>query len=120
MNQLKKDILRFMLWLTPQRYLAFWLLVVAAFTPQLAMAEWYDPIVTALKSAKTGFILILGGIAILSLLYSGACWLVSRFLGTMNTTAFDYAGTGLVIGVVGGAVSLGTWLYSLWGGSISI
>lgn len=120
MNQFKKDILRFMLWLTPQRYLAFWLLVIAAFTPQLAMAEWYDPIVSALKSAKTGFILILGGIAILSLLYSGACWLVARFLGTMNTTAFDYAGTGLVIGVVGGAVSLGTWLYSLWGGSISI
>lgn len=120
MNEFKKDIIKFMTWLTPQRYIAFWLLIVAAFTPQLALAEWYDPIVTAMKSAKTGFIIIIGGIAVLSILYSGACLLISRVMGTMDTNVFDYGKQAMIIGVVGGAVALATWSYSWWGGSISI
>lgn len=115
MKSLKQEIIRFTLWLTPQRYLAFMLLMFAAVTPQMAMAEWYDPLVSILKSAKTGLIIILGSIAVCALLYSGCCWLVSRMLGTMNTTAFDYAGTGLIIFAVSGSVAMGTFLYSQYG-----
>ncbi|MCR8998737.1 hypothetical protein [Rahnella perminowiae] len=120
MNQLKKDIIRVALWLTPQRYLCAMLILIAAFTPQLAMAAWYDPLVSAMKDAKTGFIIILGGISILSILYSGACLLIARVLGTMETNIFDYGKQALIIGIVGGAVTLATWSYSWWGGSISI
>lgn len=120
MNKHKKAILRFMLWLTPQRYMACMLLLVAAFTPQMALAEWYDPLVTAMKSAKTGFIIILGGASILSILYSGTCLVIARVLGTMETNVFDYGKQALIIGVVGGAVTLATWTYSWWGGQISI
>lgn len=120
MNKFKKELLEFALWLTPQRYFSAMFILIAAFTPQLALAEWYDPLVDAMKSAKTGFIIILGGVSILSILYSGTCLLISRVLGTMDTNIFDYGKQALIIGAVGGAVTLATWSYSWWGGAISI
>lgn len=119
MNALQKNITWLALWLTPQRYFTGLTLLCVALVPQVAFAAWYDPILSFAREFKTGLI-ILGGItALCSLVYCGVGWLVSRMVGSMEIQFFDYLKTAGVIGVVGGSVALGTWAYSLWGGSIT-
>ncbi|EBZ4117204.1 hypothetical protein EBC21_22525 [Salmonella enterica subsp. enterica serovar Montevideo] len=105
--------------ITATQYITAYYALILIFTPAYANAAWYDPILNTLNDLKT-FIIIGGGtIAVASLAYMGIAWVASRISGNMETTAMDYFKHAMVLAVVGGAVSLATWAYSLFGGSVS-
>lgn len=119
MNAVKAGIRSFAMQVTPQRYFTGLFLMMFALMPQAAEAQWYDPILTFARDFKTGLIIVCGLIALSSVVYCGASWMVSRMVGSMETQFFDYVKTVGIVGVVGGSVAAATWAYSIWGGQIS-
>lgn len=88
---------------------------LVALTPLLARADWGETVNGELRKVRIALYLITGTVAVGTLIYKGAQWLIARSQGDHSITAMDYGKQVAVIVAVGGAVALATYAWGVFG-----
>lgn len=89
--------------------------MMAAYMPLLAHAEWDGTLTTELTKFRLGLYAVTGIVAVGTMVWKGAQWLIARSQGDHSITAMDYIQQCAVIVLVGGSISLGVYLWGVYG-----
>jgi redox-sensitive bicupin YhaK (pirin superfamily) len=89
--------------------------LAVACLPLMARAEWNDTLNTELTNFRVGLYALTGTIAVGTMVWKGAQWLIARSQGDHSVTVMDYLQQCGVILLVGGSLSLGVYLWGVFG-----
>ncbi len=89
--------------------------MMAAYMPLFAQAEWNDTLGTELSNFRLGLYALCVTAAVATMIWKGAQWLIARSQGDHSVTVMDYVQQCAVIIVVGGSLPLGVYLWGVFG-----
>lgn len=95
-------------------YKARFIVAMLSLMPLLAKAEWDDTANDEFKKIRVALYALTGTIAVATLIWRGAQWLIARSQGDHSITAMDYIQQVLIIVVVGGSVALAVYAWGLY------
>lgn len=91
------------------------LLVALAYLPGIASADWLTTLNQWGSNIRLGLYTLAGTLGLISLIWSGAQWLIARSTADRSHTFMDYLEQVGVLLVVGGSVLLGTAAWQVFG-----
>ena len=83
--------------------------------PLMARAEWNDTLSTELSNFRLGLYALTGVVAVATLVWKGAQWMIARSQGDHSVTAMDYLQQCGVIVLVGGSFALAVYAWGVFG-----
>jgi hypothetical protein len=99
-----------------KKYLLRVMMAAVCFVPAVAMAaSWDATLLEYGRNVRLGLYAIGGSMALITLLWSGIRWLMSRASGDHSHTFMDYLQQVGVIMVVGGALVLAAGAWQVFG-----